>query len=173
MRWRISIAGSMMIVVIAALISSLVVFAVRLQPEPLRVVTAVLLVLLVIAAILRRGRPRAFSLGFAIVGWGYFGLTCVNPLVMPTTRWLADVYEAMIGSPRAFIHPDDIVPFMHQVVDFLRVGHAILALLLGLVAGFLCVAIATFVSIGRGKTRVVESRETSLTPQVPLSSLES
>ena len=65
---RFSIAMMMGVIVVAALLSALVVFTIRLDVGPVRVVSGMLLALSVLAVIRVRGRARAFAIGCAILG---------------------------------------------------------------------------------------------------------
>jgi len=78
--------------------------------------TLAVLIVAVLGAVLRRGRPRAFWIGFAIVGWGYLWLahTPINDAITPavdkvwrlqddgpllTTKLLEWVYDHWIARP--------------------------------------------------------------------------
>jgi hypothetical protein len=169
---RISISTMMAGVAAAAFLSAIVVAALRLESGAVRALTAMLLSIAILTAVRKHGGFRGFCVGFAIVGWAYFLTSCIIPTILPTSHWIMRVYEAMIGSPTAF-GPDEVMPWIHQASEFLRIGHAAVSLLIGVVGGVFGLAMATMVSPRSRAIVVVDDRESPISPQDWPSSLES
>ncbi len=144
MKTRLTIAGLMTLVGLAAVLAALSVAALALRPDPVTALTAALLASATLGVPLARGRLRRFCLGFAVAGWAYFLAACVAPgmrMNLPTTVPLIHLHESIVGPP-ALTGPEDVVPFIVWLQDYLRVAHALLALLAGAVGGLVAVLVA-------------------------------
>ena len=89
-----------------------------------------------LGALLRRWPGRAFWLGFSAFGWSYFFLAFSSPRVrlsLPTTPPLVRLYDVFSGAGIA--RPEDVAPFILRLHDYLKVGHALIALAAALVGG--------------------------------------
>ena len=144
MTTRLTIAGLMTLVGLAAVLAVLAVAALALRPGMVTALTAALLAAATLGVPLARGRLRPFCLGFAVAGWAYFLAACTSPWIrlnLPTNVPLIHLYESTVGPP-TLTGPEDVVPFILWLHDYLRVAHALVALLAGVTGGVVALLVA-------------------------------
>ena len=135
-RPRFSIKGLGVLVLCAAVGCAVLSYAARLWAGPLIALMACVLASATLGALLRRWPGRAFWLGFSAFGWSYFFLAFSSPRVrlsLPTTPPLVRLYDVFSGAGIA--RPEDVAPFILRLHDYLKVGHALIALAAALVGG--------------------------------------
>jgi hypothetical protein len=137
MKTRISIAGLMVLVAAVALVSAIAAFAADLRADAVVILTAGVLSIASLGVRSGRGVLAPFCLGFMACGWSYFVASSFSPhvrLALPTTPPLMRLYESLIGSPTT-LKPEDFLPFLFQLHDYLRVAHSLLALAIAVAGG--------------------------------------
>jgi hypothetical protein len=139
---RVSLAGLMALVLLAAVVSAILAFAINLQVRPLLTLTIGVLTIATAGILIRHGALRALCVGFALFGWSYFVAAFRSPqscLSLPTTRPLIYLYEAVVSNP-AINKPDDVISIVLLLNDFLQVAHSLVALVLSFVGLLLAIS---------------------------------
>jgi hypothetical protein len=161
-RFRFSIAQLSAVVLVAGFI-----FAAAHSPTEPWANGAFSLALLVLGlallgALFRRGPGRAYWRGFALLGWGYmmvaFGPWCdshIAPLLITKT-----IGEWLHGSFRTTLVGQGIEPFERRIPDsdlsmfgYQQIGHALSAMLAGLLGGAVARRFAAGVERGPSRDR--------------------
>jgi hypothetical protein len=153
-RPRLTLAGLMGIVAVIALGCLGLVSASTFWTSAAATISLALLLGAVLGAILLRGAEQAFLLGFALFGGVYLGLVdwdwLGGQLGHDLTAGLSDLAETVVPSPRiatpASSSPapatapfpfEDLAARQVKVGNFVQIGRMILALLFGLLGGFI------------------------------------
>ena len=145
MRPRLSLAGLMALVSLAAVGFAILAFTINLQVRPLLTLMIGVLATATMGILFRRETLRAFCLGFALIGWTYLVLTFKSPqalLSSQMTQPLIRLYNSLFGFPMVS-SPDDVTPHILRLNDFLRVAHSLVALILAFIGGAVAAGLVT------------------------------
>jgi hypothetical protein len=151
MRLRFSIARMMVAVLIVAIVSATLAFAWRLRADAVLALTIALLGGSTLMVGLGKGPVRVFCLGFASFGGAYLLLAFASPhvrLSLPTTRPLVHLHDVLYG-PSTIAKPDDVVPLILRLHEYLKVGHALIALATAILGGSALLLIVATIRVGR------------------------
>src|SRR4051812_412152 len=99
---RVSLAWLMALVLLAAVVSAILTFAINLQVRPLLTLTIGVLATATAGILIRRRTLRAFCLGFALFGWSYFVAAFWSPqscMSLPTTWLFIHLFEMVFSNP--------------------------------------------------------------------------
>jgi hypothetical protein len=138
---------------IAVLYAAIGLTALRNASERWVIATFLLALLLPVGALLTawiaKGRARAFWLGFGLCGWGaliiFLGKSTEVALIpdLPTVK-LFDLLFPQLGPPPTPLPPHDLsIHGPPEYVAFQAIGHALLALLLGVIGGAIARTLAS------------------------------